>query len=427
MTLSRLQFLQRLGLGTGLLAAGRLSAADAVPPRVRGPIPFRAEAPEAFWRSVRTQYAVDSGLVYLNCGGLGPSPRTVLETYDWTARELQLHVDNGYRFFSESRAIVAGFLGAETDELCFVRNATEGNSIVASGLELHAGDEVVIETHAHPGGSLPWLNLARQSGVVVRAFAPDATSVAGNVERIAALLSPRTRVVQVSHVTAPTGIVMPVREIAELCRSRGVWLHVDGAQSAGMIPVDFQAMRCDSYATSGHKWLGATRETGVLLIRQEQVDRVVPWHLGAHASDDFDFSGRVAYVTGARRHEYGTRNAASVAALAEAARFSAEIGPERIAAHNAAIVAATMEGLRRLPRVRVLTPELPALRAAMLTFKIEGLNATQAYGTLLERNRLRCRPVTEDGLEAVRASFHIFNEPEDGERLVAAVRELVSA
>src|SRR6185436_7748286 len=128
------------------------------------------------------------------------------------------------------------FLGAEPTEIAFVRNATEGNAIVAAGLALTKGDEVIFESHAHPGGSFPWLNQQKLRGVVVKLFDPDPRDPAGNVARISALLTPRTRVVQVSHVTAPTGILMPVAAIAKLCRDRGVWFHVDGAQSAGMIP-----------------------------------------------------------------------------------------------------------------------------------------------------------------------------------------------
>src|SRR5204862_8203508 len=123
---------------------------------------------------------------------------------------------------------------AEPDELCFVRNATEANSIIAGGLALAAGDEVIFETHAHPGGSFPWLNQARQRGIVVRLFEPDHDSSRGNVARIRELLSPRTKVIQVSHLTCTTGLLFPVAAIAELARSRGIWFHIDGAQSAGM-------------------------------------------------------------------------------------------------------------------------------------------------------------------------------------------------
>src|SRR5690606_28201158 len=119
--------------------------------------------------------------------------------------------------------------------------------------DLREGDEVILESHAHPGGSFPWLNQEKLRGVCVKVFEPDAFSAAGNLARIESLVTTRTRVVQVSHVTAPTGIVMPVGAIAQFCRERDFWFHVDGAQSAGMFPFSLQGLGCDSFATSGHK------------------------------------------------------------------------------------------------------------------------------------------------------------------------------
>lgn len=427
MKMDRLQFLRSLGLGAGVLAVNplRATAAEADtavlwPPRVP------TDSAE-FWQAVRAQYVTSNDLVYLNCGGLGPSPRPVLDILDLTSRILQHRVETGHFFFEEARGVVAQFLGAKPEEICFTRNATEGNSVIAAGLALKSGDEVIFESHAHPGGSLPWLNRARQAGIVVRTFEPDAASAAGNLERIAALVTPRTRVVQVSHVTAPTGIVMPVRQLAAFAREKGLWLHVDGAQSAGMIPVDLAALGCDSYATSGHKWLGAPRETGVLYIRGERINDVAPMHVGAYSSDDFDLCGQLVYTQGARRHEYGTRNAASVVALAEATKFQSTIGRERIAAHGRALAEHLMAALAGIPRVKVLTPTDASLRAAMVTFQVDGMAAGKVFGHLMETERLRCRPVTEAGLDAVRVSLHVFNTLEQAELVASSLARLTRA
>ena len=124
-------------------------------------------------------------------------------------------------------------------------------------LKLVEGDEVIFESHAHPGGSGPWYNQANRRGVVVKLFEPDSKSVAANLANIRALITPRTKVIQISHVTAPTGILLPAAEIAKLAHAHGIWFHVDGAQSAGMFPFTMAEIGCDSYATSGHKWMGA--------------------------------------------------------------------------------------------------------------------------------------------------------------------------
>jgi selenocysteine lyase/cysteine desulfurase len=123
------------------------------------------------------------------------------------------------------------------------------------------------------------------------------------VARIAALMTPRTRVVQVSHVTAPTGILMPVREIGARCRAAGVWFHVDGAQTAGMFPFAVRDLGCDSFATSGHKWWGGPLETGILFVRRERIDHVAPMLVGAHSGelDGPALPAKFAFAAGAAR------------------------------------------------------------------------------------------------------------------------------
>jgi kynureninase len=276
----RRTFLRRATLGAaGLMAAPGLKAGE---PPARGALPaYDERAPETFWSAVRDQFPLSRDLIYFNTGGLGPASQPALSKVEETTRKLQARSEHGHGLFAEARGVVARFFGAQPEEIAFVRNASEGNSIVASGLKLDPGDEVIFETHAHPGGSFPWLNQQALRGITVRLFEPDPRDPAGNVTRIAALINSRTRVVQVSHVTAPTGLLMPVAEIAALCRGRGVWFHLDGAQSAGMLPFTMRETGCDSYATSGHKWLGGPLETGVLFVRRDRMNEVAAAHVGA--------------------------------------------------------------------------------------------------------------------------------------------------
>ncbi len=422
MNLDRKSFLRRLGTGAvGLLAGASLRGAEQA---AQLPV-FSERDPEPFWAAVRTQYVLTRELAYLNTGGLGPAAGPVLEVYEKTARRLQEKSETGHALFAEARTVLARFLGAETTEISFVRNATEGNAIIAAGLALAPGDEVIFDAHAHPGGSFPWLNQHKQRGVVVRMFEPDPTDAAGNVARIAALLTPRTRVVQVSHVTAPTGIVLPVVAIAQLCRERGIWFHVDGAQSAGMFPFEVRALGCDSFATSGHKWIGGPHETGVLFIRRDRLDAVAPSLVGAYSSDQTDLSLDLSYVPTAQRHEYGTRNAAAVVALAAAAEAQERIGRERVAARGRTLVARVRAGLAAMPEVEILTPARAELSASIITFRTPRVGYDELFGRLLTEHRLRCRPVSEQNLNAVRVSTHLFNSPAECDALVAAVREIL--
>lgn len=422
MNLDRKSFLRGLGLGAAGLVTGAGLRGEARAAEL--PV-FSERDPEPFWKAVRAQYLLTPGFAYLNTGGLGPAAGPVLDVYEKTSRRLQEKSETGHGLLAGARAVLARFLGAEASEISFVRNATEGNGLVAAGLSLKAGDEVIFDNHAHPGGAFSWLNQQKQRGVVVRTFEPDTASAAGNVARIAALVTSRTRVVQVSHITAPTGIVMPVAAIAKLCRERGLWFHVDGAQSAGMVPFDLHAVGCDSFATSGHKWLGGPHETGVLYIRKDKLESVAPVLVGAYSTDQADLSPELPYVNSTQRHEYGTRNAASVVALAAAAETQERIGRDRIAARGRTLVARLRAGLAALPDIEILTPATAELNAAMLTFRTPRLAYDKLFERLLTDDRLRCRPVSEQAINAVRVSLHLCNGPDECDRLVAAMTKLL--
>ncbi len=423
MNLDRKTFLRRVGLGAMGLAAGASAAGES---RAAAAWPVFAERdPEPFWAAIRAQYLLKPGFAYLNTGGLGPAAGPVLEVYEKTARRLQEKSETGHGLFAEARKVLARFLGAEPVEISFVRNATEGNGIIAAGLALKAGDEVIFDDHAHPGGAFPWINQHKLRGVVVRTFEPDLADAAGNLARIAALITPRTRVVQVSHVTAPTGIVLPVAAIAALCRARGIWFHIDGAQSAGMFPFSLHAIGCDSFATSGHKWIGGPHETGVLFIRGEKLEEVAPTMVGAYSSDQADLAMALPYVAGTHRHEYGTRNAAAVVALAAAVETQERIGRERIAARGRAMVARVRAGIAALPDLEILTPVNPELSASMIAFRTPRLAYDKLFGRLLSEHQLRCRPVSEQQLNAVRVSTHLCNGLDECDRLVAGLTAIL--
>jgi selenocysteine lyase/cysteine desulfurase len=425
MNMNRKAFIRGLGLGAlgavsapGLLAKTKTTVSELPAYDVSGDA--------AYWQAVRAQFPLDPELHYFNSGGLGPAPSPVLKTFTDTMAAHQFKSDTGHDTFHEARHVVADFFAAEESEICFTRNATEGNSIIAGGLVLAAGDEVIFEDHAHPGGSGPWYLQQNRRGVVVKLFTPDPTSVEGNLQRIRELITPRTKVIQVSHVTAPTGIVLPVAEIAHLAHEHGLWFHIDGAQSAGMFPFKIRDLGCDSYATSGHKWMGAPHETGILFIRQERNDEVAPIAAGSYTgSIPSHLPGDFTYVQDATRHEYATRSAASVTSVAAAVHFLEKVGRDRIAAHGRELGRQMHEGLARIPSVVVLTPTVPELRASITTFRTPRIGYSELFGKLWGEHKFRCRPVSEQSLDALRVSTHLYNTAEECERLLAAINDIV--
>lgn len=421
--MDRKSFLRRLGAGAAALAITPLLRANGAEPEAAPPpLPtFDPARPDDFWRKVRALYPLADDPVYLNAGGLGPTSQPVLDRVFATMSALQEHSETGHALIEPARESLARFLGAAPSEICFVRNATEANSIIAAGLDLRAGDEVIFETDAHPGGSFPWLNQAQERRIKVRLFEPDPASPEANLQRIRKLVTRRTKVIQVSHITCTTGLVMPVKEIAAFARGRGIWFHVDGAQAVGMVPVDLAAIGCDSYAASGHKWLGGPHETGALYLRRERIPAVALTGIGAYSGDLAHLPGSIQYAPSASRHEYGTRNAGLVLGLAEAVRLQEQIGRERIAAYGRDLATRLLDGCSNVKDITVLTPRSEAMRASIVTLRHARIGAAKLFGYLLSRHRLRCRPVTEQGLEAVRISTHVFNSAEECDRVIAAV------
>ncbi|MEX0325061.1 MAG: aminotransferase class V-fold PLP-dependent enzyme [Puniceicoccaceae bacterium] len=378
------------------------------------------------WTAIRELYPLTRKRIYFNTGGLGPTSKPVLEAMQRQALRQATDGEHHHSLLQRVRETTAGIFGANPDEIAFVRNATEGNSVIACGLDLKAGDEVIFESHAHPGGSFPWLARQKELGIKVRIFEPDPHNPDENLRRIISLISNRTRVIQVSHITAPTGILFDVAAIARACRERGIWFHIDGAQSAGMIPFSLTAIGCDSYATSGHKWLNGPQESGFLYIAKARLEEVACSHAGAYSSGHYVLPDNFTYAPYVHRHEYGTRDAASILGLETALLLQQRIGPDRIAGHGKKLVAQARSILGKFQGVEILTPEHPSMHNSILSFRIAGNDSGELYRRLLEEHHLRCRNVTERDINAIRISWHVYNSEADLEPLEKAVRSLAT-
>ena len=362
---NRRDFLKTSALALpGLTAFGRgptnpESVHDAAMPE------FKGIGDEDYWESIRRLYALIDTRTYMNTGGLGPVPLEVLERFRQLTSDLQMQSETGHDLIEQAREPVATFLGAKPSEIAFIRNATEGNSAIASGTRLHPGDEVIIDASAHPGGAIPWLNQIKASGIVIKLFEPNTEDSDIILDRIGALITSKTKVIQVSHVTAPTGILLPVARIAELAHSKNCWFHVDGAQSAGMIPVHLGNLRCDSFATSGHKWLGAMHGTGVLYIREDRLDEIVPSEIGAYSDSVYHLPDTFEYIPTARRHESGTRNAPLVDSVRNACSFLGQIGLQRVRERGLELTQVLRTGLESIPSIEIISPSNIELRSSL--------------------------------------------------------------
>lgn len=379
---------------------------------------------EQFWKFVRAQFPLTDERAYLNTGGLGASPYVVIDAVKAKIDELEKVSETGHteELWKDIKAAASQLLGCDAGELAFTRNATEGINIVCNGLPLKRGDEIVTTTHEHVGNSVPWLALLQREGIVIKLFEPSTESAQENVDRIEKLIARKTRLISVPHATATTGQILPIKTLSELAKRKGIWLFVDGAQTAGMFPFNLHDLGCDAYATSGHKWLLGPKETGLLYVRKDMLDIVQAKFVGAYSDNGFDLAkGTLNFHPSAQRYEYGTVNIPLRLGLGTAIKFLQRIGMDNVWKRDQALSTRLFKGLKEIPYVKVLSPASDTERSALITFKHEKLPHTDLQNHL-NSFKLRTRGVGEGGVNGIRISTHIYNMYEEVDRTLEAVQ-----
>jgi selenocysteine lyase/cysteine desulfurase len=202
------------------------------------------------------------GLVHLQTGGVGAMPRPVLEAMAAAQLEVEANPARatygpGMGELEKVRAKAGALVNARPEDIVLTTSATAGMFLIAQGLKLTHGDQVLTTDHEHPGGRLGWEWAARRYGieVITIPIGADESDPQAIVERFADRIAPRTRVLSFSHILYTTGVKLPVAELCGLAREHGCWAVIDGAQGPGAMPIDVQALGCHAYASSGHKWL----------------------------------------------------------------------------------------------------------------------------------------------------------------------------
>ena len=420
-------FLRALAAGSaGALATGGIGEAEAArgPGGVEAIAALQADAVSdaEFWARVRGEFLISDELAYLNSGTLGPMPKpvyyAVVDGYRALAADPGRENSRHNAAQGDVREKLAAFVNADPAEIALTRNTTEGMSFIANGLDLAAGDEVLVSFHEHPGGLQPWQLKAKRQGVVVTELpfpipTPDPAAI---VSRFADAITPRTRVISVSHVTFPTGCMLPVRELAELARSRGILTLVDGAHASGMMRLDMQELGVDFYASSPYKWLGAPVGTGFLYLRRESQERVWPT-VATTGWDDEE--------AGARRYDRLSQRAGPLLmATAAALDFQSAIGPDRIEQRVRALAAMLRTRLAEIPQVTLHTSTHQDLGCGITGFALEGFDHREVVDTLWRRHHVWVRH-TDFDLNTVRVSTHHYNTEDQVARVVDGVHDIL--
>jgi selenocysteine lyase/cysteine desulfurase len=366
---------------------------------------------------------------YLNTGTFGlvaePVAAHALDAQRaFDTRGMAMH-EQALAWKEQARARAAALLGCRPDELVLTGNATDGVNLVTCGLDWKPDDEVLITDQEHPAMNVPWYTLARRAGVRVRHFpiARDGDP-ARTLENIAERITKRTRLIGASHVSHQTGVRLPAREICALARERGALSLIDGAQAAGVVPIDVCELGCDFYTSNGHKWLCSPKGIGFFYGRRELLDRMEPAYVGA-GSTSYDAArlSTLALAPGAQRFEYGSRGHALYAGLTAALDYFEELGWDAIHAHQQNV--ATYLKAQILYRGWPLHTPIAWERASGLNvFSIPGVIDVEAlYADLIAEHRIYVQRIA--AFRALRISTAYFTSRDDVDRLLMVLDRLV--
>ncbi len=424
---SRRQFLHSLAGASVALPAFRESAMRNVvhaSDRLTSADPLSAADDEAYWGEIQRAFDTDRTMINLNNGGVCPSPTHVLEamirdlrfsnelpvTHMWSVLEPRIE--------SVRRDLARDF-GCDAEEIAITRNASEALETLIFGLDLEKGDEVLVTNQNYGRMLTGWDQRVRRDGIVLKqvSFKVPPPSRDYLVDIFRKAITPRTRVIEITHITNLTGQIFPVREIVQLAREHDIKVFVDGAHAYAHFPFTHADLDCDYYGTSLHKWLLAPIGTGFLYVRKAKIDGLWPL-MAAPATMNGDIR---------KFEEIGTHPAANHNAISVALAFHRAIGSERKIARLRYL---RNRWAKRLldasDRVRVPTPLDGKDAGAIALLSVEGLDASKLYGWLLSKNHLVTTPINHAEFSGIRITPNVYTTIDEidtfGDLILKAIR-----
>ena len=375
------------------------------------------------FRQMRSWFLLDDSVVYLNHASIGTVPRAVIQAYQGY---LEVYESNPWLYqwsdgwtegVEKTRSAMAHFIGCQNDEVAVTHNTTEGFNILAGGLPLKAGDEVLFSSLNHTGASLCWYHQARRRGFQVRRFPfpvkQAAELTADEMLRIYGdQISSRTRVLVFPEIDNVVGIRYPVKRLAALARSKGVrYVAVDAAQAVGMIPVNVADMEIDFYSGSPHKWLQAPKGVGVFYLSKEVQKDLSPMWV-TWGQDRWTGTARIFA-------DYGTRDIAQVLALGDAIEFHLRVSMEDRIARLKQLRSHTIERVDASNHLVWRSPRDEEIGSSLYAVEVRGKDSREVSQKLLEGHGFVFRAFRNMGLNTIRLSPNIVNTREEIDRFVA--------
>ena len=380
-------------------------------------------ASPAAWDSLWKEFPLQKGLLYMNAANIAPAPTSVWREYQRQLADFQANPAfqnrEQYKALAETvRSRAARYVGADPEEIAITRNTSEGSNLIAQGVRLKSGDEVVITSHNHPSNGESWKLRAQQAGAsVVTVPTPvGARSSSELIDAIAQRVTAKTRVIAVSHFTNVTGLLFPVRELAELAKQRGAWFHVDGAQSFGWLKLDLHALGMDSFTGSMHKWAMGPLESGILYVKRERLEEVSP----AILSHDY----WADHPSGIRKFELlGQRDDARLKGMEKTFDFLEGLGSSAIEARTREIAFKLRASLDKVAGVEVRGSGEKQVSGPVMMVNFPGKDLKKLYDALWDRYKLAVAVTPAGDARGIRFSPHVYNTAADIDKVVGALRE----
>ena len=383
---------------------------------------------ETYWREIQRAFDLDRTMVNLNNGGCSPAPSHVLEQMIRDLRfSNELPVDHMWRVLeprieSVRRDLAADF-GCDPEEMAITRNASEANETMIFGIDLKRGDEVVFTTQNYPRMQNAWRQRERRDGIVLKPVKIETPvkSTKSYVDQIAAAITPRTRVIEVMHISFQTGYIAPVREVVQLANSKGIRVFIDGAHAFAHFPFTRDELGADYYGTSLHKWLHAPIGTGFLYVRRDKIKSLWPLMAGAIEQED-----------NIRKYEeIGTHPAANHNAFAVAIAFNRGIGSQRkIARLRYLRDRWAKQGRAASDRAHMITEIGPDKSGAIGVFAIDGMDMGKLGGWLFSKHNIVTTPMVTDEFKGMRITPNVYTTVDEvdlfADRVIAAIKQGVA-
>lgn len=386
------------------------------------------EAAEARHRALREQFLIRPDVTFLNHGSYGACPRPVFEQYQaWQLELEQQPVEFiGRRrvdLLREARTGLASYLNADPDEVVYASNVTHALNIAARSLPLTEGDEILTTDHEYGALDRTWKFVGQKTGAryVIQALPSPLDDPDDVVEVVWAGVTPRTRVLFLSHISSPTAIILPIEKLIARARAAGIWTVIDGAHAPGQIPLDLHALGVDFYGGNCHKWLCSPKGAGFLYARRDIQHLLEPvvisWGWEARDPSGSKFIDE---------HEFqGTRDFAAALAVPDAIRFQAEHDWPRVREECHALAALAREQIAELTGLPPFTPDSPAWYAQMATIPLPPGDEVSLKRRLYDEYRIEIPIVVWQGQRFVRISAQGYNTLADVNRLTDALATIL--